>query len=114
MAGERAQPSLRRSRERLASLEARWSDRGESCAYPKLSDSRPTARRAPVVPRVAAHVPRREADNRLPEQLVRPAGMRVAAGGRDVCEGRSMGGCGRLRRIRAGGKKGARSAIRGD
>lgn len=88
------QPSQRQSRERLASSEARWSDRGESCAYPKLSDSRPTARRAPVVPRVAAHVPRREADNRLPEQLVRPAGMRVAAGGRDVCEGRSMGGCG--------------------
>lgn len=31
--------------------------RGESCAYPKLSDSRSSARRAPVVPRVAAHVP---------------------------------------------------------
>lgn len=34
--------------------------RGESCAYPKLSDSRSSARRAPVVPRVAAHVPSRE------------------------------------------------------
>lgn len=42
-------------------LEARTErGRGESCAYPKLSDSRSSAQRAPVVPRVVAHVPSRE------------------------------------------------------
>jgi len=49
------QPSQRQSRERLA-FPRRGG--GESCAYPKLSDSRPSsAQRAPVVPRLAAHVP---------------------------------------------------------
>jgi len=57
------QPNQRQSRERLAGrLVSKWeqSGRSESCAYPKLSDSRLSARRAPVVPCLAAHVPSRE------------------------------------------------------
>lgn len=57
------QPNLRQSRERLAGRlvsKREQSGRSESCAYPKLSDSRLSVRRAPVVPRVAAHVPSRE------------------------------------------------------
>lgn len=89
------QPSQRQSRERLA-FPRRGG--GESCAYPKLSDSRPSsAQRAPVVPRLAAHVPSRER-SRQPtarEKTVRPwRGFgRLAAGGRNArCEGQVNGG----------------------
>lgn len=92
------QPNQRQSRERLAGrLVSRrgQSDRGESCAYPKLSDSRSSARRAPVVPRVAAHVPSREKPTTDCQRSssVPDGGARVAAaGGRDTkYEGRSMG-----------------------
>lgn len=80
------QPSQRQSRERLAF--PRWGG-GESCAYPKLSDSRPSsAQRAPVVPRLDAHVPIREkptTDCRR-EDCPSLKGIRTAGGRWEKCE----------------------------